>query len=739
MSAAASPAIDRRTFLLRSALAGGGLVLGFYLRGSARAADAVVKVDAANAGGEFAPSAFIRIAPDGTVTLFAARPEIGQGIKTSLPMIIAEELGVDWKRVKVVSAPFNPKAFGSQVAGGSMSTPTSYLPLRRAGAVARQMLIQAAAATWGVPVEGLVAENGAVRESPGGRSLTYGQLVARAATLPVPDAKTVALKDPADFKLLGTRIGGVDNPQIVTGEPLFGIDQRVPGMKFAVYAKCPVWGGKVVSANLAEIKGMPGVSDAFILNDSLKGLTGLVPGVAIIADSTWSAFKARDALKVTWDEGAHAGDSWAEFTRQARQLGTGPGRQEVRRDGEVEPALAQAAHVVTAAYSYPFISHSNLEPQNCTAHVQGGKVEIWAPTQNPGAGVAAAAAYLGIPDDEIEDRVVMHVTRIGGGFGRRLGADYVLEAVAVAKHAGVPVKLTWDRSADLQHDHYRPAGFHFLKGGVDAAGRLTAWQSHHVTFSSSLSADDFPARFVPNFLLESSPIANGVPMGPWRAPGDCTYAWVTGSFIDELAHAAGRDPVQFSLDLLGTRKLVPGTGPKGRPYDAARMRAIIALAAEKSGWGSPLPAGRGRGLGYYFSHLGYVAQVAEVTVSKSGALKVDRVVAAVDVGAQIINLSGAENQVQGSIIDGLNAAWRQELNIERGRVVQSNFHEYPMLRIADAPRDIEIHFKQTDNPTTGLGEPALPSLAPAVCNAIFAATGHRIRELPMARTDLSWS
>jgi isoquinoline 1-oxidoreductase beta subunit len=739
MSAAASPAIDRRTFLLRSALAGGGLVLGFYLRGSARAADAVVKVDAANAGGEFAPSAFIRIAPDGTVTLFAARPEIGQGIKTSLPMIIAEELGVDWKRVKVVSAPFNPKAFGSQVAGGSMSTPTSYLPLRRAGAVARQMLIQAAAATWGVPVEGLVAENGAVRESPGGRSLTYGQLVARAATLPVPDAKTVALKDPADFKLLGTRIGGVDNPQIVTGEPLFGIDQRVPGMKFAVYAKCPVWGGKVVSANLAEIKGMPGVSDAFILNDSLKGLTGLVPGVAIIADSTWSAFKARDALKVTWDEGAHAGDSWAEFTRQARQLGTGPGRQEVRRDGEVEPALAQAAHVVTAAYSYPFISHSNLEPQNCTAHVQGGKVEIWAPTQNPGAGVAAAAAYLGIPDDEIEDRVVMHVTRIGGGFGRRLGADYVLEAVAIAKHAGVPVKLTWDRSADLQHDHYRPAGFHFLKGGVDAAGRLTAWQSHHVTFSSSLSADDFPARFVPNFLLESSPIANGVPMGPWRAPGDCTYAWVTGSFIDELAHAAGRDPVQFSLDLLGTRKLVPGTGPKGRPYDAARMRAIIALAAEKSGWGSPLPAGRGRGLGYYFSHLGYVAQVAEVTVSKSGALKVDRVVAAVDVGAQIINLSGAENQVQGSIIDGLNAAWRQELNIERGRVVQSNFHEYPMLRIADAPRDIEIHFKQTDNPTTGLGEPAFPSLAPAVCNAIFAATGHRIRELPMARTDLSWS
>jgi isoquinoline 1-oxidoreductase beta subunit len=739
--------MDRRTFLLRTAFAGGGLILGFHLRSSARAAEAVVKVDAANAGGEFAPNAFIRIAPDGTVTIYAARPEIGQGIKTSLPMIVAEELGVDWRKVKVVDAPFNPKAYGNQVAGGSMSTPTSYLPLRRAGAAARQMLLQAAAAVWGVPMEGLVAENGAVRESPGGRSLTYAQLVVKAATLPVPDPKTVVLKDPADFKLLGSRVGGVDNPRIVTGEPLFGIDQVVPGMKFAVYAKCPVWGGKVVSANLDEIKGLPGVSDAFILNESLKGLTGLVPGVAIIADSTWSAFKARDALKVTWDEGAHAQDSWANFSQQAAALGAadsssaspGSARQEVRRDGDVDRALASAAHVVTAQYSYPFISHTNLEPQNCTAHVQGGKVEIWAPTQNPGAGVAAAAAYLGIPEDEIEDRVVMHVTRIGGGFGRRLGADYVLEAVAVAKHAGVPVKLTWDRAADMQHDHYRPAGFHFLKGGVDAAGQLTAWRSHHVNFGSSQGNDDFPARFVPNFLLESSALANGIPMGPWRAPGDCTYAWVTGSFIDELAHAAGRDPVQFSLDLLGTRKLVPGTGPKGRPYDAARMRAIIALAAEKSGWGSPLPAGRGRGLGYYFSHLGYVAQVAEVTVSKTGALKVDRVVAAVDVGAQIINLSGAENQVQGSIIDGLNAAWRQELNLEHGRVVQSNFHEYPMLRIADAPKSIEIHFKKTDNPTTGLGEPAFPSLAPAVCNAIFAATGKRVRELPWSRTDLSWS
>jgi len=729
-------AIDRRSFIRSSALAGGGLVLGFYLRSAGEASAEVVKASESSTAGEFAPNAFVRIAPDGTVTVFSARPEIGQGIKTSLPMIVAEELGVDWKKVKVVSAPFSPKDYGNQSAGGSMSTPNSYLPLRRAGAVARQMLIAAAAATWGTSVEGLVAENGMVRESPSGRSLSYGDLVAKAATMPVPDPKAVVLKDPADFKLLGSRVGGVDNPSIVTGRPLFGIDTRVQGMLYAVYEKCPVWGGRVVSANIDHVKALPGVRDAFILNEAKKGLTGLVPGVAIVADSTWSAFAARTELKVEWDEGPHAQDSWAGFTAEAHKLANASAEvRPARRDGDPDAALAGAAKVVEAEYFYPFLSHTNLEPQNCTAHVQGDKVEIWAPTQNPGSAMAAAVDTLGVP----EDNVLLHVTRIGGGFGRRLNADFVYEAVAISKHIQAPVKLTWNRTDDLQHDHYRPGGFHFMKGAVDEKGRLSAWKSHHVGFGSQLGTDDFPARFVANFELRTSKIDNGVPQGPWRAPGDCTYAFASVSFVDELAHAANRDPLEFAMELFAGKGVLPGSGPRGRPYDANRMHGVLQLAGEKSGWGKPLPPGSGRGVGYYFSHLGYVAHVAEVTVSKSGELRVDRVVAAVDVGSQIINLSGAENQVQGSIIDGLNAAWRQELDIQKGRVVATNFHEYTMLRIPDAPKSIEIHFKKTDNPVTGLGEPAFPALAPAVCNAVFAATGKRIRQLPWSKTDLSWT
>jgi isoquinoline 1-oxidoreductase beta subunit len=301
------------------------------------------------------------------------------------------------------------------------------------------------------------------------------------------------------------------------------------------------------------------------------------------------------------------------------------------------------------------------------------------------------------------------------------------------------VKLTWDRTDDLQHDHFRPGGFHFMRGAVDSAGKLSAWRSHHVHFGAALGADEFPARFVPNYLLLASKLDNEIPQGPWRAPGSNTFAWTICCFLDELAHAAGRDPVEFNIDVLGDKDLLPGTGPRGRPYNAARMRNVVRQVAELSGWGKAMPRGRGMGLGYFFSHQGYIAEVAEVTVSQSGSLKVDRVVAAVDVGSQIVNLSGAENQVQGSIIDGLNAAWRQELDIQKGRIVQSNFHDYTMLRIPDAPRDIEIHFLKTDYPPTGLGEPALPPLAPAVFNAIFAATGKRVRQLPLSRTSLSWS
>ena len=730
--------LGRRNFIRLSALGGAGLVLGHYLSPSGRAE--IAKGAPADSAGLFIPNAFIRISPDGSVTVFSAKPEVGQGIKTSLPMIVAEELGADWKQVTVVSAPLDA-AFGPQFAGGSLSTPMSYSALRKTGAAARMMLVSAAAQTWGVPEGECRAEGGVVTHVPTGRTLRFGELVARAAALPVPAEASVRLKDPKDFTLLGTRVGGVDNPKVVTGQPLFGIDQKKPGMLHAVYEKCPVWGGRPVSANLDEVRALPGVKDAFIIDRTVPAgqLTGLVPGVAIVADSTWAAFSARQKLSVRWDEGPSASASDEGFARQAEELSRAPaasaGIREERRDGDVDGAFASAARVVEASYSYAFISHTNLEPQNCLVDVRGDRAHIVAPTQNPDGARKLAAQVLGIAPANID----VTITRIGGGFGRRLDSDPVAEAAAISQRMGVPIKLQWSRTDDLQHDHYRPGGFHFLKGAVDAKGALSAWRSHHVSFGSNLGADDYPARFVPNYLLLNSSLQNQVPQGPWRAPGSNTYAWVICSFLDELAHAAGRDPVEFNLAVLGDKELVGEPGPHSRPYNAARMRRVVREAAERAGWGRALPRGRGMGLGYYFSHQGYIAEVAEVTVSNAGALRVDRVVAAVDVGSQIVNLSGAENQVQGSIIDGLNAAWRQELGIRAGRVVQSNFHEYPMLRIPDAPRQIEIHFVKTDFPPTGLGEPALPPLAPAVCNAIFAATGTRVRQLPISRTDLSWS
>ena len=738
MSALLQSPVDRRSFLRLATMAGGGLVLGYYLRPTGRAE--VAKTDAGTVDGVFIPNAFIRIAPDGSVTVYSARPEVGQGIKTSLPMIVAEELGADWKTVTVLTAPIDP-AFGPQFAGGSLSTAQSYTAMRKVGAAARTMLIEAAAQTWGVPASECTAGAGVVSHGPSGRSIKFGDLVARASTLPVPKEDSVALKDPKDFTLLGSRIGGVDNPKIVTGQPLFGIDQKRPGMAYAVYEKSPVWGARALGANLDHVKALPGVRDAFIVDQTVPAgqVTGLVPGVAIVADSTWAAFSARKELEVRWDRGRFPDSSWEDFERRARELSSAapgsPNVEESRRDGDVDRAFAGAAQVVEASYSYPFISHTNLEPQNCVVDVRDSGVEVWAPTQNPDGARKLVSQVLGIAPERVE----VHLTRIGGGFGRRLDSDPVAEAAVISRRVGVPVKLIWNRTDDLQHDHYRPGGFHFLKGAVDAQGRLSAWRSHHVSFGSNLGPDDYPARFVPNYLLLNSKLENAIPQGPWRAPGSCTYAWMIGCFLDELAHAAGRDPVEFNLAVLGDADLVPGTGPKGRPYNAARMRDVVRQVAEKSSWGKPLPRGRGMGLGYYFSHQGYIAEVAEVTVSPKGVLKVDRVVAVVDVGSQIVNLSGAENQVQGSIIDGLNAAWRQELDIQKGQVVQTNFHEYAMLRIPDAPRAIEIHFEKADYPPTGLGEPALPPLAPAVCNAIFAATGKRLRQLPLSRTDLSWS
>jgi isoquinoline 1-oxidoreductase beta subunit len=738
----AAGAIDRRSFLKLAAVAGGGLAIGCFTapRGLAGASASVEE----KAPGPFAPNAFIRIAPDGAVSIVSARPEIGQGIRTSLPMVVAEELGADWRRVTVAPAALDP-VFGQQSAVGSNSTPNSYEEMRKMGAAARMMLVAAAAAAWGVPVGECTAAGGSVRHVATARSLGFGELADRAARIPVPADSEIVLKDPKDFTLLGSRVGGIDNGRIVRGEPLFGLDERRPGMVFAVYEKCPVWGGRPVEANLEHVKSLPGVRDAFIVDRTVPEgvLTGLVPGVAIVADSTWSAFSARRELKVTWDEGPFAESSWEGYLKEARALAAspdGPGTTQARKDGDVEQAFAKAASVVEAEYTYPFIAHTNLEPQNCTAEVKGDRAEIWVPTQDPGEAQNLAAQVLSIPAANIR----VNITRIGGGFGRRLDPDPVAEAVAIAQRVGAPVKLVWDRTDDLQHDHYRPGGFHFMKGAVDDAGRVSAWRCHHVSFASKvydsiMGPEDYPARFLPNFLLLHSRLENGVPQGPWRALGNGPYTWVVCSFIDELAYAAGRDPLAFHLALMGDKDVVPGGGPGGQPYDAGRMRRVVREAAERAGWGSKLPRGRGMGLGYTFCQQGYIAEVAEVTVSRGGELRVDRVVAAVDVGSQIVNLSAAENQVQGSIIDGINAAWRQEIDIQRGRAVQSNFHEYQMLRLPDAPRSIDVHFVRSPHPPTGLGEPALPPIAPAVCNAIFAATGKRVRQFPLSRSDLSWA
>ena len=746
--------LSRRSFLAVGTAAGGGLLLNLSFPGLGEAAAEPAEV---------VINAYIRIAPDDIVTIACKNPEIGQGVKTSLPQIVAEELDVEWSNVRTEMADFDEVKYDRQFAGGSMSTPMNYEPLRRAGAAGRQMLMTAAARTWGVPESECDTIPGVVRHKPSGRTLKYGALASKAAAVKPPDLKTVALKDPKDFRIIGQPFGGVDSPLIVTGKPVFGIDTTVPGMLYAVFEKCPVHGGKFVSANVDEVKALPGVRQVFVVNapDAGEGpyvgmQTTLLDGVAVVADTWWQANRAAQKLKIHWDKGPYADHSSAGYARQAEELSRKEPLSIVRSDGDHKATFASAATRVEAAYFYPIVSHQPLEPQNCTARFNNGTVEIWAPSQKPGDGRKFGAEALGLAPAA----VTIHMTRCGGGFGRRLANDFMVQTAVISRMAGAPVKLLWDRRQDLQHDMYRPAGFHHFSAGVDARGKLVTFRDHLVTFgvgdkvndSAAVSPTEFPARFVPNLELAQSTMPFSQPTGPMRAPRSNGLAYAFQGFLDEVAFAAKRDPMDFQLEILGEPRVVPSPpGPRGPqpPYDTGRMRGVIRAVREMSGWeksglhalarqgsGTP-PAGPHTGMGFacYFCHQGYFAEVVKATVDEQGAVKVNKVWVAADVGSQIINPSGALNQVQGGVLDGLGQALGLGVEIEGGQVTATNFHQYPLLRMYQAA-PVEVRFVRTDNPPTGLGEPSLPPALPALTNAIFAATGRRVRKLPIKAEEL---
>lgn len=720
---------NRRSFLKLVGVAGGGFALGFYLREA--------NADAIAPSAEFAPNAFLRISPDGSILIYSKGPEIGQGIKTAFPLIIAEELDANWAHVQVAQAPIDPAVYGRQSAGGSRSIPASWDQLRKAGASARAMLISAAAKEWGIGESECFTEPSAVVHAQSNRRLSYGALATKAAAFPVPDEKALKLKDRKNYRLLGTRVTGVDNESIVTGKPLFGIDQVLPNMAYAVFVKCPAVGGKVRSANLAEIRKLPGVTHAFILGGTGKP-TEVMPGVAIIAKNTWAAFNARKQLNVEWDESTASKDDWNTWVKQAHELAKQPqGADALRNSGDVESAFKHGKRI-TAFYSYPFVAHAPLEPQNCTASYRDGAVEVWAPTQTPEAGLKSVATVLGIP----VEKVTVHQTRAGGGFGRRLMNDYMCEAAQISRHVGMPVKLQWTREDDMQHDFFRVGGFHAFKAAVDKHGKLSAWSDHFITFTADgekptsggdLSPDEFPAQLVPNSRLTQTKLKFMTPTGPWRAPRSCSIAFAIQSFLHECSVAAGKDHLQFLLDIMGEPRWLQPNNEFA--LNTGRAANVLRLVAEKAGWGRKLPKRHGLGLAFHFSHAGHVAHVAEVSVSGKKGLNVHRVTVAADIGP-IINLSGAENQVQGAVIDGFSTAMGLQIDIANGRVQQTNFDRYPILRIAHAP-EVDVHFIQSEYSPTGIGEPALPPTAPAIANAIFAATGHRVRSMPFSKEGYS--
>jgi isoquinoline 1-oxidoreductase beta subunit len=739
--------VTRREFLKSGATTGAALVLGFYLPACGRA-----ERPGSAESNVFEPNAWLRITPDNQITVLVELPEMGQGPRTVNAMLIAEELEADWSTIRVDQAPTLPNIYKHLVTGGSGGVKAIWVPMRKVGAQAREMLRAAAAQKWGADTRDCRAENGTILHVPSGRRLTYGELVETASKLPLIKPDDLPLKQPADFRLIGKPMPRIDTPSKVEGSAVFGIDTRVPGMLFAVIARCPHFGGKLAGFDATAAKAVPGVRAVFAIpalpeppNPSGSRIPNTAGGVVVAADSTWAAIRGREALKLTWDKGPAGSESTASIHKQMLDQAAGPPTFVAVNQGDALKAIETASKKVEATYELPFQAHATMEPMNIAIDLHNDRIEVWAPTQGAAFHQAFIAQLSGLPPD----KVTVHMTLSGGSFGRRYQWDYVAEAWQIGKELKRPVQVVWTRDDDLQHDFYRQYNYHRLSGGLDAKGNIVGW-SHRVvstpirpTFDSTERLKD-PRRVASqelgsagtlpyaaeNFRLDYAPVKSEVPRAWWRSVEDSFTAFAGECFIDELAHAAGRDPYEYRMKLLAEDRKIPSViYPSGRPLDTARLRSVLQLAAEKAGWGKPLPARTGRGVACKYSFETYIAYVAQVSVDKTGTVRVERIVSAVDCGIAV-NPDGVRAMVEGSINFALTEVLSGEITIKDGAVEQTNFHDYNVLRLDAAP-EVEVHIVPSTADPGGMGEPGVPPLAPAVANAVFAAIGVRVRKLPI--------